>query len=292
MKPATEQDYHERIVRTLVYIQRRLDDELTLEEAAGVAAFSAFHFHRVFRGLVGEPFKEHVRRLRLERAAQRLKHLDKPVTGLALDAGFETHEAFTRAFKAMFGTSPSDYRAAHKPAPESPSGTHFEETSGYHPPDYGEPLRVEVKELPALRIVFLRHVGPYGEVGATWGRLCAWAGPRGLLGPRTRMLGISYDDPDVTPPDKLRYEAAITTDRPVEPEGEIGVRELPGGKHALVTHKGPYQDLSKTYQRLCGDWLPKSGYEPRNTPAIEDYLNPPDTTKPEDLLTLIHLPLE
>jgi len=66
MRPATERDYYERIVRTLVYIQRRLDDDLTLDEAAGVAAFSAFHFHRVFRGLVGEPFKEHIRRLRLD----------------------------------------------------------------------------------------------------------------------------------------------------------------------------------------------------------------------------------
>lgn len=88
--------------------------------------------------------------------------LDEPVIGLALDAGFETHEAFTRAFKAMFGTSPSDYRAAHKPAPESPRGTHFEETGGYHPPDYGELPPVEVKEIPRVRVVFLRHVGPDG----------------------------------------------------------------------------------------------------------------------------------
>jgi AraC family transcriptional regulator len=292
MRPATEQDYHERIVRTLVYIQRRLDDELTLEEAAGVAAFSAFHFHRVFRGLVGEPFKEHIRRLRLERAAQRLKRLDEPVIGLALDAGFETHEAFTRAFKTMFGTSPSDYRAAHKPAPESPSGTHFEETGGYHPPDYGELPPVEVKEIPGVCVVFLRHVGPYDQVGSAWGRLMSWAGPRGLLGAHTRMIGIVHDDPDVTPPEKVRYDAAVTVNRPVQPEGEIGVQELPGGKYALMKHQGPYAGLGAAYQRLYGGWLPKSGYQLREAPAFEEYLNSPQNTKPEDLLTLIYLPLE
>src|SRR5262249_26256763 len=107
MKASTEQDYRERIVRTLVYIQGRLDEELELAELAGVAAFSPFHFHRIFRGLVGESVKEYVRRLRLERAARCLKQESRPVTEIALQAGFETHESFTRAFTAMFGESPS-----------------------------------------------------------------------------------------------------------------------------------------------------------------------------------------
>src|SRR5205823_5527155 len=53
MKPSTEQDYRERILRTLVYIQQHLDDDLQLDQLASVAAFSRFHFHRIFRGMVG-----------------------------------------------------------------------------------------------------------------------------------------------------------------------------------------------------------------------------------------------
>jgi AraC family transcriptional regulator len=292
MRQTTAQDYRERIVRTLVYVQQHLSEELTLDQAAGVAAFSSYHFHRVFRGLVGEPFGEHIRRLRLERAAQRLKHLEEPVTGIAFDAGYETHESFTRAFKTMFGTSPSDYRAAHKPAPDSPSGTHFDDTASYHPPDYGDPPPVEVKELAPIRIVFLRHVGPYDQVGATWGRLMRWAGPRGLLGPHTKMIGVSHDDPNVTPPDKVRYDAAIAVNRPVQPEGEFGVIELAGGKYAVLTHRGPYEGLGRSYQRLYGSWLPTSGHTLRDAPAFEQYLKSPQDTKPEDLITLIHVPIE
>jgi len=207
---------------------------------------------------VGEPFKEHIRRLRLERAAQRLKRLDEPVTGLALDAGFETHEAFTRAFKSMFGTSPSDYRAAHKPAPESPSGTHFEETGSYHPPDYGELTPVEVKEIRGARGLHPsrralrpggRHVGEIDELGR----------PRGLLGAHTRMIGIVHDNPDVTPPEKVRYDAAIAVNRPVQPEGEFGVQELPGGRYALMQHRGPYAGLGAAYQRLYGGGCQRAG---------------------------------
>lgn len=291
MKPSTEQDYYERIVRALVYIQQHLDEELELERVASVAAFSRYHFHRIFRGLVGESLMEHIRRLRLERAARHLKQLAEPITQIALQAGFETHESFTRAFGAMFGVSPSSFRAAHKPAPESASGTHFDDVGGYHPPDYGDPPPVEVKELPPMRVVFLRHVGPYGQVGATWGRLMCWAGPRGLLGPHMRLIGIVHDDPDVTPPDKIRYDAAVVVNRPVEPEGEFGVLEMTGGRYAVAAHKGPYEKLGQTYQRLCGGWLPKSGHELREAPAFEEYLNSPMNTRPEDLLTLIHLPL-
>jgi AraC family transcriptional regulator len=292
LKPSTAQDYHERILRTLVFLQAHLDDDLSLERVAAVAAFSSFHFHRIFRALVGESLGEHVRRLRLERAAQHLKRLDTPVTDLAFEAGFESHEAFTRAFRAMFGASPSEYRAAHRLAPETASGIHFGDPMNYHAPDCGEPPAVEVKEVPPARIVFLRHVGPYNAVGQTWGRLMSWAGMRGLLGPGTRMIGIVHDDPDVTPPDKIRYDAAVTVQRSVEPEGEFGVLELAGGAYAVATHRGPYENLSRTYRSLYGGWLPQNGRQLRHTPAFEEYLNSPQDTRPDDLMTRIWLPVE
>jgi len=292
MKPATGQDYRQRIVRTLVYIQAHLDDSLDLEELAGVAAFSSFHFHRIFRGLVGETVKEYVRRLRLERAARNLKQKDQPILKLALEAGFETHESFTRAFGDMFGIPPSTFRQAHKDAPECQSGTHFDDVKGYHLPDYPDLPAVEVKELAPKRVVFLRHVGSYSDVGATWGRLIAWTGQRGLLGPGMEMLGIVHDDPEVTPADKIRYDAAVVVSRPVEAEGEFGVMEIPGGPYAVVTHRGPYETLCKTYQRAYGGWLPASGRTLRDVPAFEQYVNSPSNTPPEDLVTLIHMPLE
>ncbi len=291
MKASTEQDYRERIVRTLVHIQEHLDDPLSLEDVADVAAFSRFHFHRIFRGLVGESLKEYVRRLRLERAARNLKQGEASVTELALDAGFETHESFTRAFGEMFGVSPSQFRAAHQAAPESASGTHFGDVSGYHSPEYGDVPPVEVKELPGMRLLFLRHVGPYSQVGPTWGRLMSWAGMRGLLGPDTKLIGIVHDDPDVTPPGRVRYDAAVTVSRPVQPEGDFGLLELAAGKYGVLLHKGPYELLGKAYQKIYGSWLPGSGYSVRDVPAFEQYLNSPQDTKPEDLLTLIHVPV-
>jgi AraC family transcriptional regulator len=281
MKASTEQDYRERLVRTLVYIQEHLDGPLELDEVAGVAAFSSFHFHRIFRGLVGETLKEHTRRLRLERAARNLKRSEEPIIQIALQAGFETHESFTRAFGDMFGVPPSAYR----------NSSTLDGGSGYQPPEYGEPPAVDLQDLPPLQLLFLRHVGPYAQVGAVWMRLMTWAGMRGLLGPGMKLIGIVHDDPDVTPEGKIRYDAAVTVSRPVQAEGDFGLMEFPAGRYAVYLHKGPYEALGKVYQRIYGGWLPRSGYSLRDLPAFEQYLNSPQTAAPADLLTAIHVPI-
>jgi len=275
MRSATAESYQERILRVLVHIQSRLDEPLELDELAGVACFSPFHFHRVFRALTGEGVHEHVRRLRLERAAQRLKLQEQPVTQIAFEAGYESHEAFTRAFHAMFGKSPSEFR----------------EPGGYRPPDYGAPPPVEVKTLPPQTIVFLRHKGPYAQVSGTWMRLAMWAGMRGLIGPASRFVGVSWDDPEITPPEKLRYDAAITLAGPIQPEGEFGVTELAGGEYATLLHKGPYEKLGETYRLIFGAWLPGSGRELRDVPCFELYLNSPQNARAEELLTVVHVPV-
>ena len=77
----------------------------------------------------------------------------------------------------------------------------------------------------------------------------------------------------------------------MQPEGEFGVMQLAGESCAVVTHKGSYDGLGKTCQRIYGGWLPKSAYHLRDVPVFDQYLNSPQNTQPEDLVTLIHVPL-
>ena len=87
MKAATRGDYLDRIRRVLRFVQHNLDEPLDPGRLAGVANLSVFHFHRIFSGLVGETLSEHVRRLRLERAAGDLRRTDLSVLDIALRAG-------------------------------------------------------------------------------------------------------------------------------------------------------------------------------------------------------------
>lgn len=297
MKEVTLTIYKERLLKALIYIQQHLDEEIELEALARAAHFSPYHFHRIFSGMMGESVGEHIRRLRLERAAALLMHGNRSVTRIAFEAGYDSHEAFTRAFRAQFGESPSRFRARRSAPPliASPSGVHFSaagRVNRYKTSTKGlKTMNVQIKKIEPMRVAFVRHVGPYIQCEKAWEKLCGWAGPKGLLGPGARFLGVSYDDPSVTPPDKIRYDACVTVKDNVRPEGEIGVQVIAGGEYAVTLHQGPYQNLEKTYAQIMGEWLPRSGREASPAPCFEVYLNSPQNTPPEELLTEIHLPL-
>ncbi len=298
MRTVTLQDYKRRMLRVLVHIQQHLDAPLALEELAGLACFSPCHFHRVFKGMVGESVKEHIRRLRLERAASNLKLSAAPVTHIAFDAGYESHEGFTRSFRAAFGLSPSQFRRSNKrkTAAAAPSGLHYGHGTAVR--DFrttgrgSNNMRVKIEYREPTRVAFMRHVGPYGEVGATWDKFLPVLGKEGLLGGDSLFIGICHDDPEVTPPDKVRYDACVSVDESFQPSGDIGVQVIPGGEYAVTTHFGPYQKLGETYTELLGQWLPRSGHELCATPCFEVYLNDPQSTDPEDLITDIYAPLQ
>jgi AraC family transcriptional regulator len=103
---------------------------------------------------------------------------------------------------------------------------------------------------------------------------------------------VCHDDPEVTPPERIRYDACVTVDEGFLPHDKIGVQTIAGGEYAVTTHEGPYEELGETYRQLLGQWLPRSGRELASAPCFEAYLNDPNSTDPADLLTDIHAPLQ
>src|SRR5262245_35226231 len=165
MKPQTRSFYAQAVQRTIAHIVSNLDEALDLETLAREACLSPFHFHRVFKGMVGETPLELIRRLRLERAAWCLRDHERAVTEIAFDAGYETHEAFTRAFRAAYSTSPSGFRLRKHPRIElaATCGVHYD-AGGAVPPfiprdSGGQAMDVEIKEMPELRVGTVRHIG-------------------------------------------------------------------------------------------------------------------------------------
>ena len=107
----TAMEYRKRVCRAMNYISRNLDRDLSLEEIAAVAAFSRFHFHRIFKAMVGETVAGFTRRLRIEMAANRL--LSNPledVTTIAMECGFSSSQNFAKAFRQRFNTTPTRFR--------------------------------------------------------------------------------------------------------------------------------------------------------------------------------------
>src|SRR5512143_1415217 len=112
--PKKPNSYPARIQRVVAYLSGHLDDALSLESLARVACFSPYHFHRIYRGTLGETVNDTVRRLRLQRSAVDLLDRELSIDRVARRAGYSSQAAFTRAFRAEYGDPPARYRDARR----------------------------------------------------------------------------------------------------------------------------------------------------------------------------------
>ncbi len=277
MRQGTRVDYEARIEDTLVWLQAHHTEPVSPMQLAKIAHFSPYHFHRVFRGMTGESVMQCVRRLRLESAALALRRSRASVIEVALQVGFRSHEGFTRAFRSHFGAPPSVWR--------DQVSSRLEELSERAPV---EVPAVELRQSGSVPFLYLHKRGAVQDVGPAWRELVELLVARGLFTGAERLVGRYPDDPEITPPGKLRFDVGLVSD-----DTGPGLRNdtLPAGWWAVALHKGSYSTLSDTYLKLVGGWFPESGRALANRPCIEWYLNSPSNTPEEELLTEVWAPL-
>ena len=282
-------DYAMRINRVLDYMESRLDRPLSLEELARVACFSPYHFHRIFFTHTGERPFEYLQRLRLEKAANLLvMQTGRSVIDIALECGFGNAPAFSRAFKARFGTTPTQWRTSscensnmgtapgnsgQEPSPWIPYIEYNQGRQLWRMRKGNEERIVEVKPLEPLTLAYIRYTGPYKGDGALfhnlWTSLCTQAGARDLIGPDSRYIALYHDNPDLTEKGKLRVTMGVSTDCDFEPTGRLGRMELEGGKYAFARFRLNSSEYQEAWDWVYRHWLPRSGYLPGDKPSFE-----------------------
>lgn len=274
----TRAEYRARIHAALTHVEDHLDEPLEPKDLARIACLSPHHFHRVFKGQTGETVMGCLRRLRLERAGRQLRRTEAKVIDVALEAGYASHEAFTRAFAAHFGAPPTDWRKSPGPrlcalpAPEVPRGD------------------AELRNLGKFSFAYLRHRGSYAQVPEAWRALWVRRAAEGRPA-SVQMVGRYWDDPDVTPPDKHRYDVGWRLEEQEAPPVGYGVDTLGPGRWAVMVHVGPYETLGETYLDLVGRWLPAAGILPAEGPCIEIYLDDPREVSTDQLRTEVWAPI-
>ncbi len=299
MKPDTRAFYLDAVQRVVAHLVTHLDESPDLAALARLACLSPFHFHRVFRGMVGETPLELLRRLRLERAAHQLRHDATTVTAVAFNAGYETHEAFTRAFRAAFGAAPSVFRRNTRAHPmlAASSGLHYDPrgtATDFNPSDTGGlTMQIDRETLPPLRLATITHVGPYNQIGGAFEQLSAIAGRAGLFAyPGAMMIATYTEDPDGKPAEELVSSAGITLPEGVPmPEGLAELR-VPGGAYARYIHLGAYDMLGDVWARFLGEALPATGFVLKPGLSLEIYRSDMRTTPPAQWRTDLLVPVE
>jgi AraC family transcriptional regulator len=274
--------YEARLKRVLDHIYDHLDEPLDIGRLAEIACLSPYHWHRIYQAMHGETVATTVRRLRLHRAAGYLANGAMPIAEIAERSGYSSLQSFSRTFRAVFGMPPAQYRK---------QGSH----SRFRPAQSGDDQmvmrEVVIRDVPAMQVLTVDHVGSYMQIGKAFDTLMGWLAARDLFSPEMRMVGIFYDDPGIVSEAELRSKAGVVLPRQVEIVAPVSITQVRGGQYAVLQHKGPYADMAAAYQWLYGEWLVKSGREAADAPAFEEYLNNPKDTAPAELLTEIYLPL-
>lgn len=278
----SQEKYEDRLNRVLDYVYAHLEDDLSFDRLAEIACLSPYHWSRIYSAMRGETIAATFRRLRLQRAADRLSNSDLDIGAVATRAGYSSADTLGRAFKDSFGVSPAAYRG---------KGSHAAFKAAITASD-ASAFPVTVETLPERRCAGVEHTGSYMQIDHAMGRLFSELVARQALPAQPAMIGVFFDDPDLGPEEELRSRACLPVADSVTIDAPLVETVLRGGLYAKLSYTGPYADMRGAYRRFLGVWLPASGYEPDDAPLFEAYLNDPREVPQNELRTDVHLPLK
>ena len=318
-----------RVQPALAIAAARLDEDVSLSALAAGTRLSPFHLHRLFLAVAGETPKQYTLRLRLARAAALLLTSDQSVLDVALSCGFQSHEAFTRAFRRQFAMTPRRYRqrgfAAAIGVDEASSHLATVRHVGpcvrlFHMPVDRSSRRSEMaydvveKELAAQPVLVVRRRVKRSEIGATIAEVLPhifqYAQQHGLalaghpftryldigaglltIEPGIRVVGRQTDAPREAPAGEgLSAEEIAQFASSASGTASVVEETLPGGPVATTVHAGPYESLSDAYAAL-ETWM-ASNRRAAAGPPWESYItDPAEHPDPQDWRTEVSWPL-
>ena len=281
---STLEEYKKQMNIIIEYINNHLDGPVDLEKLAEISHFSPYHFHRITRAFIGEPIGAYILRVRLETAAKLIRYTDMPVSDVAYRVGYDVPASLSKAFKQQYGISPMEYRTN-------------KEFTIMQTENKDVQLKIKgpkVMDIPTKKALYINLSGAYGSLdfSGSWQRLWQFVKEHKLFSMGMEHIAIYYDDPKVTESDKLRTDICLTIKKEAKPQGDIGVKEIKGGKFAMFLYQGPYSNLDAVYNKIYAELLPEKGLRLRDYHCFEIYLNHPGKTKEEKLKTEIYVPVE
>jgi AraC-like DNA-binding protein/predicted transcriptional regulator YdeE len=251
----------DRINQILEYIEVHLDTNLDLALLAAKSALSKYHFHRIFKALLGEQPLKYVEKRRLTRAAHDLLNTDRRIVDIAFDFGFGSHESFTRAFKKRFFLTPSQFRKI-RPV------VRLEEKGKIGPLD----LRLShgkakpnptILHKPAFSIAGLMYSGhDKSAIDLLWKELWEMFRTGIIKADRQKFIGSCFHDIDMRNNEVFDYYAGFEVGHSINIPKAFKIINIPKSDYTVFTHQGSVDNIESTYDQIYGNWLPRSEYTP------------------------------
>jgi AraC family transcriptional regulator len=275
-KLQTKESYHRRVARVIEVILADPAASHSIESLAKVAGLSPFHFHRIFTSISGEGVAKTVQRIRLARAARSLLTPLRPVTDVALDAGYQSPQAFARAFKDFTDTTPTQFQALN---------SRMKDLDGTD-----DKLLVDFVTLAPFEIFALSHGGAVSTIAHTFRDLRQMVLADGVPKKYPAYVGVSSGDPENDY--DFKYWIGTTEPKHARKFPTLTALKIDGGLYARYRLIGRYTLIDPAFCMLFGNWLPDSAYEADDRPALEFYHPHKIGTKKTEPVTDLLIPVK
>jgi len=287
----------QKLAKALLFMDQNLATKMTAAQISQYACISEFHFQRLFRAYLGETVSQYILHRRLELAAKEIvDDKSQRITDIAISSGFETHSAFSRAFKKQFTISPSEFRKTPKKAKLGSDKTRpYLKTIA----PKNKSIDVTFEDLPTL---WLNHkyteYAVDGSIIEESVREVTQGFETILNANKPGFFGLVSSGAYSSKPKSINdchefilYGGIYRSKQ--DDTWSADWLEIDAGLWAIFTHKGRYEYSYQTWSNFIRSWLPDSGYELRETVAFELYEQPPETVaKPDDFSMLIYVPIQ
>lgn len=285
VKQITKQEHQKKMNMVIDYISNHLDEKLDLDKLSCISTISPYHFHRIMKAHLGEPIGSYIIRCRVETSSRLLRYSSHQIDEIAYKMGYDSPGSFTKAFKKRIGVSPTEFRNTKELYTMKTDVANNVLPKGFS-------LKPKIVNRKNKRAIYIRLIGDYqsNDYNQAWEKIWKFIKEKRLFGFNQECLGVSHNDPNITESDKCQYDCCVTINKEIKPEGEIGVKDIDGGRYAAFKFKGSYNYIGAVYDAIFKTWFPVSGYELRNVPSFEKYIKF-SKTNPEKNKTEVYIPI-
>ena len=279
----------QRYKRLLKFIDENFKEDINIEKIEKVSFYSYRNINRIFQSLHHETIGKHVKRIRLEKAAEYLKYSDDQVSEIAIEVGFSDIAAFSKAFKKKFNCSPIAFRQTAQTINEINEQVLNEKSQSS--------ISFQIENLPEFEILYLEHRGDYQNAAAiekTWNTFIKYCEKHQLISAETIFFSETLDDNEITDQFNCRTNVAIILEKPLGfvSEGLFRVKKHQTQKYAKFIHKGANEQLAETYHHIYSTWITDIQFEFADKPTLEFYINHDEKTAKKALITEIYIPVK
>lgn len=279
------ENYIERINTVLTFIEKNLANDLSLATLSGIAYYSPFHLHRIFKAVTNETLNAYIIRKRTELSAIWLIHnKEMSVSKIRQQLGFKNDSTFSRTFKQMYGLSPTVFRKRNL-GNFSKIGKEDSKIGQVHfiTDEYLRNItnlkiwiamnaKIEIKRMPERKLLYITQIGEAG-IENTFNKVIAWASVTGVLERESSVIcRVFHDSFKITEAGKVRMSIGILVDDDVQAHGEVSESAIEAGKNIVGRFEIAIEEFEKAWNSLFL-WMNENGYKKAGRNPFEMYHN-------------------